>query len=102
MKSGRASDKREMTHDDHTGKEISEAGGVQETIDTAQNSPGSETPEAVDFIDGTGEDRVQGFHSAPDGAEAALLTSSGYDTLFLFLAMLPTSTSTNSHSSRGR
>ena len=76
MKSGRASDKREMTYDDHIGKKLSEAGGVQDTIDTVQDRPDSETLEAVDLVDGIGEDilnlgenGVQGSHSALDGAE---------------------------------
>ena len=76
MRSGWASDKRETTHDDYICKEFSEAGGVQETIDALQNSPGSETLEAVDFVNGIGEDilnlgedGIQGFHSTPDGAE---------------------------------
>jgi hypothetical protein len=73
MRPDRASDKREMTHNDHTGKELGEAGGIQETVDTLQNS---ETLEAANFVDGTGEDIlnlgedwVQSFHSTPDGAE---------------------------------
>ena len=76
MKSGRASDKREMTYDDHIGKKLSEAGGVQDTIGTVQDSPDSEPLEAVGLVDSTvegilnlGENGVQGLHSTPDGAE---------------------------------
>ena len=76
MRSGRASDKREMTHDDHIGKEVSEAGGIQEAIDTLQNSLDSESVEVVDFADGAGqdilnlgEDGVQSFQGIPDSAK---------------------------------
>ena len=76
MRSGRASDKIEMKYDDRIDKELSEAGDVQETINTVQNSPDSETLEAVDLVDGTGEDilnlgenGVEGLHSTLDGAE---------------------------------
>ena len=76
MRSGHASDKREMTYEDHICKELSEAGGIQETICIVQNSPDSETLEAVDLVDGTGEDTldlgenwVQGFHSRPGSVE---------------------------------
>ena len=76
MRSGLASDKIEMMYYDRIGKELGEAGGVQETISTVQNSPDSETLEAIDLVDGTGEDilnlgenGVEGLHSTLDGAE---------------------------------
>lgn len=76
MRSGRVSDKREMTHNDHIGKELGEASRVQETIDSLQNIPGSETLEAVNVVDSTVEDvldliedGIQNFHGTLDGIE---------------------------------
>ena len=76
MKLGRVSDKREMTHNDHIGKELGEASRVQETIDTLQNIPGSEALEAVNVVDGAvedildlSEDGIQNFHGTLDGIE---------------------------------
>ena len=65
-----------MTYDDHIGKKLSEAGGIQDTIDAVQDSPERETFETVDLAYGTVEDildvsenGVQGLRSTPDGAE---------------------------------